>query len=67
LDDRRRQVPALLLADGHDVMRVLGLRPGPRVGRILERLRERQLAGTIRSREEALRHLERMAAASRRA
>lgn len=40
--------------DGDELMRELGLYPGPRVGEILEALREAQAAGEVNSREEAL-------------
>ncbi|MDM7999065.1 MAG: HD domain-containing protein, partial [Dehalococcoidia bacterium] len=42
------------LIDGHDVMREFGLKPGPRVGEVLETVREAQGAGEISTREEAL-------------
>ena len=45
------------LVDGHDVM-ALGYPPGPKVGQILEFLRQRQVEGDIKNREEALRMLE---------
>ena len=42
------------LITGNDVMNLLGLKPGPRVGAILEAVREAQAAGEVRTREEAL-------------
>ncbi len=42
------------LLSGHDVMRQFGLAPGPKVGALLEALREAQAAGEIHTREEAL-------------
>jgi poly(A) polymerase len=42
------------LIDGHDVMRVLGLKPGSRIGQILDAVREAQGAGEIDNREAAL-------------
>ncbi len=42
--------------DGHDVM-ALGYPPGPQVGRILDVIRQRQVEGGIKNREEALRIL----------
>src|SRR3989344_3228209 len=45
------------LIDGHTVMRVLGLKPGPRVGRVLDRMRDLQLAGKIKNKHEALERL----------
>jgi len=41
------------LISGHDVM-ALGYPPGPKVGQILSFVREKQIAGEIRTREEAL-------------
>jgi tRNA nucleotidyltransferase/poly(A) polymerase len=45
-----------LLVTGHDVM-ALGYPSGPRVGQILNFLREKQIEGEIKTREEALRVL----------
>jgi poly(A) polymerase len=42
------------LLDGRDVMVALALAPGPRVGRLLEALREAQAAGDVTDREGAL-------------
>ena len=44
------------LVDGHDVM-ALGYPPGPQVGHILDVIRQRQVEGDIKNREEALRML----------
>jgi len=41
------------LLDGHDLLR-MGLKPGPRVGQILEQVYDRIFAGQIQSREQAL-------------
>ncbi len=38
----------------HDVMRVFGLKPGSRIGQILDAVREAQGAGEIDTREGAL-------------
>jgi hypothetical protein len=46
----RREEPAQPLVRGDE----LGLRPGPEVGRLLERIAEERAAGTITSKEEAL-------------
>ncbi len=45
--------PAKLI-DGHDIMRELGIAPGPRVGEMLETVREAHSSGCISTREEAL-------------
>jgi tRNA nucleotidyltransferase/poly(A) polymerase len=42
------------LIDGHELMRVFGLQPGPHVGALLEAVREAQVSGEIRTRDEAL-------------
>ena len=42
------------LVSGEDVMEILGIGPGPVVGRVLEEVREAQVLGKIRTREEAL-------------
>jgi hypothetical protein len=43
------------LVTGNDLMRALDLEPGPKIGRLLETIREAQAAGEIKTREEALR------------
>lgn len=45
------------LVDGHDVMKTLGLPPGPLVGEALASIQEAQAEGKIKDREHALRHL----------
>ena len=42
------------LIDGNELMKELGLKPGPAVGQILESIRENQAAGKIEDREQAL-------------
>lgn len=44
------------LVTGHDVM-ALGYPSGPRIGKILREIRQKQVEGEIRTREEALRYL----------
>ena len=51
---REETVTPRLPLDGHDLMRELDLEPGPRVGRILDLLREAMAVGEIETREEAL-------------
>jgi len=53
--ERREQVivPPRLLS-GDDLMQIFGLEPGPRLGELLEALREAQAAGEVSTREEAL-------------
>ncbi len=43
-----------LPVDGHDLMRELGLEPGPQIGRLLDALREAMAAGEVETREEVL-------------
>lgn len=52
-DQDRAPVPRRLL-DGGEVMKVLKIPPGPRVGEALERLREAQAEGEVSTREQAL-------------
>ena len=49
------------LADGNDVMKLTGLKPGPRVGELLQALREAQAEGRVRTRKQALDYLRRQA------
>jgi len=42
------------LINGHDLIDILGLNPGPKIGELLEAVREAQAAGEVTSREEAL-------------
>jgi hypothetical protein len=42
------------LLDGNEVMNEFSLNPGPRVGEILEAIREAQATGKVETREEAL-------------
>jgi putative nucleotidyltransferase with HDIG domain len=42
------------LLDGNELMRELGLKPGPEVGQLLESIRENQAAGKIENRDQAL-------------
>jgi len=51
---RREVVAPPRLVTGHDVMAVLGVPPGPLVGRVLRAVEEAQAAGEVRTREEAL-------------
>jgi len=45
------------LIDGHDVMKTFGISPGPRLGELLETLREAQAAGEVATREQALNYI----------
>jgi poly(A) polymerase len=59
-DEDRKPVPDRLL-DGTEVMKLLGLKPGPQVGEWLERLREAQAEGKLASRDEAVAFLKKEA------
>jgi len=45
------------LIDGHDLLNIFGMSPGPEVGELLEAVREAQAAGELTTREEALSYL----------
>ena len=49
--EKNRLPPPLL--DGNEIMEILHLAPGPEVGALLNELRERQLSGTIKTKEAA--------------
>ncbi len=46
------------LVDGHDIINIFGLVPGPRFAEILESVREAQATGEINTKEEALSYIE---------
>jgi poly(A) polymerase len=52
-DARRKAVPDRLV-DGHAVMKALGIPPGPKVGELLEKIREAQAEGKISTKKAAL-------------
>lgn len=45
------------LLTGEDVMKIRNLKPGKKVGKILEQLREKQLGGKMKTKKEALQWL----------
>jgi len=45
------------LVDGHDLINILSMRPGPKIGELLEAVREAQAAGELTTREAALSYL----------
>ena len=51
---RESVIPPPKLIDGNDLMNVFGLAPGPRLGALLEAVREAQAAGELTTRQEAL-------------
>ncbi|MFQ6092500.1 MAG: CCA tRNA nucleotidyltransferase [bacterium] len=54
---RLEREPFRPLLNGHEIMEAFDLEPGPRIGELLDMLREEQLAGRIQSREAALQFL----------
>jgi len=42
------------LVDGHDIINIFGLSPGPKIGQLLEAVREAQASGEVTTKEEAL-------------
>ena len=48
------------LIDGHDLINVLGINQGPKIGELLEAVREAQASGELTTREEALSYIERL-------
>jgi len=46
------------------LINLFGLKPGPRIGEILEAVREAQAAGEVATREEALAYIRRLLASS---
>jgi len=48
------------LVDGHDLINIFGMSPGPKIGEFLEAVREAQASGELTSREEALSYIDRL-------
>ena len=55
-EEEKLTVPPKLM-DGHDLIDIFGLSPGPRFAEILEAVREAQAAGEVTTREEALKYI----------
>jgi hypothetical protein len=55
-EQERLVIPAKLV-DGHDIINIFGLSPGPRIEQLLEAVREAQASGEVATREEALAYL----------
>jgi len=45
------------LVDGHDLINIFGMNPGPKIGEFLEQVREAQASGELATREEALSYI----------
>jgi hypothetical protein len=50
----RERVTPVVLVNGDDLMKELGILPGPQVGKLLEAIREAQAVGQVGTRAEAL-------------
>ena len=46
------------LIDGHDLINIFGMSPGPKIGEFLEAVREAQASGELTTREEALSYIQ---------
>jgi poly(A) polymerase len=56
LEQERATAPPKLVS-GHDLVNIFGLSPGPKIGKLLEAVREAQASGEITTREEALSYI----------
>ena len=45
------------LVNGHDLINIFGLRPGPKIGEILESIQEAQASGEVTTKQEALSYI----------
>ena len=52
--EQEKLVTPAQLVSGHDLIKIFNIKPGPRMGQILEEVREAQAAGEVATREEAL-------------
>ena len=52
------------LVNGHDLINIFGMSPGPRIGEVLEAIREAHAAGEVATREEALSYIDHLLASS---
>jgi len=48
------------LIDGHDLINIFGMSPGPKIGELLEAVQEAQAAGELATGEEALSYIDRL-------
>jgi putative nucleotidyltransferase with HDIG domain len=53
-EKQQAKVLPLKLVDGHDLINIFGLTPGPLIGKLLALVREAQASGELTTREEAL-------------
>ncbi len=57
-EEKLSKPPKIL--DGNDIMDILGINPGPEVGKLLDELHEAQAAGEITTREQAVAYVRRL-------
>lgn len=60
LQEKKTEVPPKPLLDGNEVMRILNIAPGPKVGKVLELLREEQLRGRSKDKKSAAQFLKKI-------
>ena len=53
-DEQEKLVAPVKLVSGHDLINIFNMKPGPRMGQLLEAVREAQASGELATREEAL-------------
>jgi poly(A) polymerase len=54
--------PSAKLIDGHEIIKIFGLSPGPRVGQLLEAVNEARATGEVTTKQQAIRLAERLLA-----
>ncbi len=59
IKDTLKPLPKLL--DGNEIMKLLNLKPSPKLGEILEALKEAQIAGDVNTKEEATEFIKKIA------
>lgn len=55
--EQEKLVTPARLVSGHDLINVFNMKPGPRMGQLLESVREAQASGEVATREEALAYI----------
>ena len=55
--EQEKLVAPARLVTGHDLINILNMKPGPRMGQLLESVREAQASGEVATREEALAYI----------
>jgi len=60
LKGKQKKVPPAPILDGNEIMKILKIAPGPKIGEIVEALREEQLNGRIKNRKDAERYIKKL-------